>query len=34
MNGRIPDKTGGGHHGACPTCLGTGFVPAEMEVER
>ncbi len=23
-DGRIPDKTGGGHHGRCPECLGTG----------
>lgn len=39
-DGRIPDKTGGGHHGRCPECLGTGVeivvndvmkpVPAEL----
>lgn len=23
-DGRKPDKTGGGHHGQCPECLGTG----------
>jgi hypothetical protein len=23
-DGRIPDKTGGGHHGVCKTCAGTG----------
>lgn len=23
-DGRIPDKTGGGHHGTCKTCGGTG----------
>lgn len=23
-DGRIPDKTGGGHHGVCKTCGGSG----------
>ena len=23
-DGRIPDKSGGGHHGVCPECGGTG----------
>lgn len=26
-DGRIPDKTGGGHHGTCQTCHGTGVAP-------
>lgn len=25
-DGRQPDKTGGGHHGTCPVCNGTGKV--------
>lgn len=25
-DGRIPDKSGGGHHGTCPECQGTGGV--------
>lgn len=25
-DGRIPDRTGGGHHGTCKTCGGTGKV--------
>ena len=29
-DGRISDKTGGGHHGVCPECLGMKPVPAEL----
>jgi len=29
-DGRIPDKTGGGHHGTCPTCDGTGVIGEEV----
>lgn len=30
-DGRIPDKTGGGHHGTCPTCGGSGRVDGTLE---
>ena len=29
-DGRILDKSGGGHHGKCKTCLGTGTVPSDL----
>jgi hypothetical protein len=30
-DGRIPDESGGGHHGTCETCQGSGRVDAELE---
>ena len=32
-DGRIPDKTGGGHHGTCATCGGSGRVSSDEGCE-
>ena len=29
-DGRIRDKTGGGHHGVCPVCKGTGILTSQV----
>lgn len=28
-DGRIPDRSGGGHHGVCPVCKGSGNAPVQ-----